>query len=405
MSLENMRVIALGGCGGMGRFAVRQALTYGFVKEIIVADFDGEKARDFAEECGPKVSPAEVDVSDSSDLTSLISGADVVLAAVGPYFRFGVPILRAAIQEGCHYIDINDDWEPTLEMLELDDEAKKAGISALVGMGASPGQSNMLAVKAMNILDTVEELITGWGVGGGGDQAGNQDQSGAEQSSQAAASSSPSAAIVHWLHQCSGNIRILYQGDFIDVPPLQEIKIEYPGIGVGSAYTVGHPEPLTIPRSRTELQTSCNVMVVSPRIVEALGGLAVEINAGRITLEEAAAMFVNTRSFGRRREPEDRTSSGPRLPGLFAYASGIKDGRKTAVGVTVSAAVGGGMGGATGIPMAIGLNMLGRGKITRKGVFAPEAVIDPDDFFNELGPLCRDKRAGSRDMLNIGTIP
>jgi saccharopine dehydrogenase-like NADP-dependent oxidoreductase len=408
MSLENMRVIALGGCGGMGRFAVRQALTYGFVKEIVVADLDGEKARDFTEKCGPKVSPAEVDVSDSSDLATLISGADVVLAAVGPYFRFGVPILRAAIQEGCHYIDINDDWEPTLEMFELDDAAKEAGISALIGMGASPGQSNMLAAKAMNLLDTAEELITGWGVGGGGGRVRSQDQNGAEQSSQAARPSRPSAAIVHWLHQCSGNIRVLYQGDFIDVPPLQEIKIEYPGIGLGSAYTVGHPEPLTIPRSRTELQTSCNVMVVSPRIVETLGGLAVEINAGRITVEEAAFMFVNTRSFGRRRESEDRTArvpSGPRLPGLFAYASGIKDGRKTAVGVTVSAVVGGGMGGATGIPMAIGLNMLGQGKITRKGVFAPEAVIDPDDFFDELGPLCRDKRAGSRDMLNIGTIP
>ncbi|MBW2621869.1 MAG: saccharopine dehydrogenase NADP-binding domain-containing protein [Deltaproteobacteria bacterium] len=407
MSLENMRVIALGGCGDMGKFAVRQALTYDFVKEIVVADLDGERARDFAEKCGSKASPAEVDVADASSLARLVSGADVIMTTVGPYYRFGVPILRAAIQEGCHYIDINDDWEPTLEMLDLDDAAKEAGISALIGMGASPGQSNMLAAKAMNLLDTVEELITGWGLGGDEESRG-QSGNASGDSSQAVRPPSPSAALIHWLHQCSGNIRVLHQGHFIDVPPLQEIKIEYPGIGLGTAYTVGHPEPLTIPRFRTELKTSCNVMVVSPRVIEILRGLAVEIDAGRITVEEAALMFNNPQAAREDRGSESRNAraaDGPRLPGLFTYASGMKDGKKTAVGVTVSAGVGGGMGGATGVPMAIGLAMLGRRKITRKGVFAPEAVIDPDDFFNELGPLCSDRRAGSKDMLLIGSIP
>jgi saccharopine dehydrogenase-like NADP-dependent oxidoreductase len=38
------------------------------------------------------------------------------------------------------------------------------------------------------------------------------------------------------------------------------------------------------------------------------------------------------------------------------------------------------MGGITGVPLAVGLFLLASGKITRTGVFAPEAGVDPDDF-------------------------
>jgi saccharopine dehydrogenase-like NADP-dependent oxidoreductase len=92
-----------------------------------------------------------------------------------------------------------------------------------------------------------------------------------------------------------------------------------------------------------------------------------------------------------------------RLPSLFAYARGLKEGREKAVGVTVAAGVGGGMGGATGIPMAIGLKLMNSGKIKGPGVFSPEQVINPDNFFNELGPLCTipSAKANAEEMLII----
>jgi saccharopine dehydrogenase-like NADP-dependent oxidoreductase len=46
------------------------------------------------------------------------------------------------------------------------------------------------------------------------------------------------------------------------------------------------------------------------------------------------------------------------------------------------------MGAVTGIPLAVGLKMLCEGHITRRGVLAPEAVLDPDEFFRELLPYC-----------------
>jgi hypothetical protein len=55
--------------------------------------------------------------------------------------------------------------------------------------------------------------------------------------------------------------------------------------------------------------------------------------------------------------------------------------------------------------MAIGLKMLASGKITLHGTFAPEQVIDPDDFFDEFGPLCTipEPKTSAKEMLLITT--
>lgn len=59
-----MNVLALGGCGGMGKFAVHTALTYDFIERIVIADMDGERAAAFAKECGANASSARIDVDD-----------------------------------------------------------------------------------------------------------------------------------------------------------------------------------------------------------------------------------------------------------------------------------------------------------------------------------------------------
>lgn len=400
MSMKKMKIVALGGCGGMGRYVVRTALEYDFVSEIVIADLDEKRGRAFADKCGPKTSFQQIDVNNQSALKSLFSNADVVLTTVGPYYRFGVPILETAIEAGCHYIDINDDWEPTLEMQDLNEKAANAGITAIIGMGASPGQSNMLAAKALSLLDSAEELITGWGVGDDsptGEQ--NTDEGGPGEGG------SYGAAIEHWVHQFTGKIRVFQEGRYADVKPLQEVSIDYPGIGTGIAYTVGHPEPLTLPRFRTDIKQSCNVMVISPGLERMLRAIAKAVDGGQLTIAEAVQLIMSPEEDqGSQPQDDERNKEKPpRLPGLFAYAKGLKDGKEKSVGVTVTASVGGGMGGATGIPMAIGLKLLHSGKITHHGVFAPEQVIDPDDFFDEFGPLCTvpSAKANAEEMLLV----
>ena len=44
----------------------------------------------------------------------------------------------------------------------MDNQAKNAGITAILGLGASPGLTNILAYMAMLELDDISKVYTGW---------------------------------------------------------------------------------------------------------------------------------------------------------------------------------------------------------------------------------------------------
>ena len=159
-----MKILALGGAGDMGRFAVAVLLDSPVVSSITVADRNYELAKIFVELTGSdKISAYEIDVREHDRIVELIKSHDIVMNTVGPFYTFATLTLDAAIEARRNYIDICDDWKPTLDMLDMDGNAKNAGITALVGMGASPGITNIFAVTVCSILDEVDKLITSWG--------------------------------------------------------------------------------------------------------------------------------------------------------------------------------------------------------------------------------------------------
>ena len=58
------------------------------------------------------------------------------------------------------------------------------------------------------------------------------------------------------------------------------------------------------------------------------------------------------------------------------------------------------MGAITGIPLACALKMLIEGKITKKGVLAPESgVIDPQYFFSEFSSLLMSELDNEKELI------
>lgn len=398
MKSDNLRVVALGGCGGMGRFAVRTALSFSNIAEIVIADYNETEGRDFAEKCGDRTTFCHVDATSPSSLASVLTDADIVMTTVGPYYRFGLAVLHAAINAGCHYIDINDDWEPTLEMIALSPEAEQAGITALIGMGASPGISNLLAVKAADLFDKVDMLVTGWGAGIDYDQSNDQ-----------ADLANNSAATEHWLHQLTGEIRLVKDGRMKDMPPFEEIRIDYPEIGSRKTHTVGHPEPVTLQRKYPHIKHGCNVMAMPNYVITILRWLTEKVDDGSLSISDAArslsefqgAKDLPPELLERFSKITPGSTPKPHLPAIFAYATGWKNGEKESIGASLNALPAGGMGGVTGIPLAVALGMLSQGMFTQTGVFTPEEVIDPDTFFDCLAPLCSPAYPSSRELVKI----
>ena len=371
-----MRVLAIGGSGGMGQFAVRAAQHFQNVEQIVVADLNVGGARDFADQLNEKVSAVPLDVSDRAALHSALDGMDLVVNTCGPFFRFGVPILEAAIANGCHYLDICDDWEPTVAMLQLDHTAKTAGICATVGLGASPGVSNLLALLAMQELDHVSSVYTGWDVGGAKPE---------EQSSQ----QGTNAALLHGIEQMTGKVKIFRGGEYELVKPLESVTVAYPGLRPFKASIFGHPEAISFPHNYPELKESMNLAHGGGIDSWQLKAIMRLVDWGLLSRVRAASLLAWVE---RNSEVALRGQGSDDPPVMYGLAIGSKHGQPASVGVSFmgsateeaeDSAIG--MGAITGIPLACGIKMLADGSWREPGVFSPEAGhIEPRQFLSDV---------------------
>jgi len=374
------RVLALG-AGAMGAMAARILSAYDEVDSIVVADLNMRSAERVALECHGKGRAVSVDVTRKDDLIGLMKNFDTVMNCVGPFFRFGVPILEAAISAGVNYTDICDDPEPTRDMLEMNGQAQARGITAIVGMGASPGITNLLGACAFRSLDGVDEILTGWNV--------EEDMSG-----EASEEIEFSAAIVHWMRQCSGKILECLDGRLAEGSPLEDIIIHYPNRGERTIYSVGHPEPVSFRYSYPGLKRSRCAMVMPSKQIGLFRTLRKQIDSKKLTLEQAGRKLVETARESA--APLNQilgffaallTDTETRLPYFFSMVRGSKNNRAATAFASIRS-VPAGMDRATGIPLALGTLMLLQGHVRHQGVQAPEKAVDPDVFFKLLAPYC-----------------
>ena len=389
-----MKVLALGGSGGMGRFAVETSMSFENIDEITVADINAEAAITFAASMNEKVKGIGLNVTDIDDLKAQMRQADIVINTVGPFFKYGPPILEAALDSGCDYLDINDDWEPTLEMLEFHRKAENNSNTAILGMGASPGLTNMLGAAAIGELDEVETLYTGWTMDGATPE---------EESSQ----SGINAAMVHGVQQMTGTVRIHNDGKSKMVKPLKQVEIDFPGFGKFKPHIFGHPEAITFPHHFKTIKNSMNLAHGSGFGV--LKWIMRLVDWKIISVERAAGIVQNLSSSIRKDLEEQGIDSRLNLkntnfsepPPLYALAKGLKDGEKASCGTVFNSSDLISMGEATGIPLACGLKLLVDGKILKKGVFAPEGAINPHEFFKELDNISDLLDTNGSELISI----
>lgn len=370
------RILVTGGAGEMGAYACRALAKADEVAQVLIADRNLQRATALADELGPRAVPLALDISDNEALANALADVDIVLNTAGPFYRFGREVLSAAIATGTHYLDICDDWEPTLEMLELDDAARAAGVTAVIGMGASPGTSNLLALLAMNRLDTVERVVTAWRAGALPYPADGEEPQ-------------TNAALEHWVHNCTEPIKIWRDGALIEANALEELTVTYPGRGEGAVWVCGHPEPMTLPRVRPEVKESLNLMVSRRGLMEAMQRLADRVRSGDLDVRGASTQLLVEPNTG-----GSAAGPAPTLPNLFAVAEGTKDGARVRVGAQPIVLPNANMGEMTGYPLAIATLMLARGQVDKPGVHGPEGAVDPEVYFRELSLLVEDRPDG-----------
>jgi lysine 6-dehydrogenase len=165
-----MRVVVVGGAGAMGRWTVRDLTESEGVDEVVVADLDGSRAREAAGWAAARsgsngtaqVSGLALDAGDGDALRRAFDGADVVCNCA--VHATNLPVMEACADAGTHYVDLGGLYHTTRRQLALHDRFVAAGVTAVVGMGGSPGTTNVLAALAGRDLEVVEEVEVRLGV-------------------------------------------------------------------------------------------------------------------------------------------------------------------------------------------------------------------------------------------------
>jgi saccharopine dehydrogenase-like NADP-dependent oxidoreductase len=165
-----MRVVVVGGAGAMGRWTVRDLTESEGVDEVVVADLDGSRARETAGWAAARsgsngtarVGGMALDAGDGEALRRTFDGADVVCNCA--VHALNLPVMEACADAGTHYVDLGGLFHTTRRQLALHDRFVAAGVTAVVGMGGSPGITNVLAAVAARGLERVDEVQVRLGV-------------------------------------------------------------------------------------------------------------------------------------------------------------------------------------------------------------------------------------------------
>jgi lysine 6-dehydrogenase len=357
-----MRLFVLGGAGGMGQGVARDLIKQEPVTDVVLGDLnpDPERLAPKLRESA-KVTLLKMDVKDHDAMVHAFKKSDVVINCAGPFYKTAVPVAKAAVEAQVNYIDICDDYEGT-EILfnsEIDEMARKAGITVLTGMGSDPGTNNVLVKWYANRLDRVDDIYLYWVV---------------------AIAELAGAAWDHGLHMTLGKIPQYLNGELVHVEGGTEVVAEefLEPLGTCHVRYVGHPQPLTIPRYIKGVKNVIIKGALIPPWVDELikeqketGLLSKEpqdIHGKSVIPYDLALKLWET-------IPEGR-DKGPQASGLKVIVKGERGGKK----VIYTADMVGRMAPGTGIPASMAALMMNAGDVTEKGVTAPEGCIDPDKF-------------------------
>ncbi|MHA3962767.1 MAG: saccharopine dehydrogenase family protein [Candidatus Thorarchaeota archaeon SMTZ1-45] len=391
------RVIILGGCGIVGIQAVKALVSTADFDEIVIGDINIEKADKYVVEIGDsRLSSIRVDLTEPELIKDAIEDSDVVLNCSGPFYKLGPIILETVIDSEIDYVDVCDDLDATQRLLRMNERAKRAGISALIGMGSSPGVANLLAKFCSDhMLDEVDSIDILHAHGG--------------------EPSEGAAVVAHRIHSMISPIPMYLNGEYTTVEYFEEDgialreEVDFHQIGTYTCYPYPHPETITLPKY-IKCKRVTNLGCVLPpeyyqltQDVVRLGIIdeeAIMVDGQEVIPREFAIAYV----IRERERILKETDFGEQRGCLKISIKGVEDGEPRQYNFQMSS-IGQSMGEGTGIPAAFGAILMHRGKITEKGVLPPEACVAPLDFLGLMQEhLKLDTMTGQGSPLIIESI-
>jgi len=372
-----MKVLVLG-AGAVGTVICRDLVKTPRISEVICADINIDRAKQLAENLkSDKVTPKKMDANNSDQLMKALKEVDIVANMTLP--KFNLKVMDAALKKGVHYID-NAVHITVDKKLAFDAAYKDAGLTALLNLGEDPGLSNIFARYAADRMDRVNEIRI---------RDGETCES---EKYSFIATFSPEVFL-------GGEVflkpLIFEKGEFKKLPPLSREEVyNFPEpMGPLHVYCTDHEETETLPRFiKKGVKYTDFKLTFSPKIVALLKTLnelglmsqkPIDVKGVKVSPLDVFISLIPTpvEIGGKVRGyacilADVRGEKGDEKMHYIIYSWMSHEEAYKKLGVTATAYL-------TGIPAAVGAEMLADGGIKRRGVFPPE-VLDPEPFLARI---------------------
>lgn len=358
-----MKILVLGS-GIIGAGVVRQLVKYSDA-QIINADIDEAKVNEVAQKYGAdRVKAHRLDIDDHAAFVKFIKSEnpDVVASTIGPFYRNAGKVYRACIEAGKPCCDVCDDIDGVKQAIALNEEAKKAGITIISGLGDSPGLTNIIAKFCCDQLDSVDDIHVLWA---------------------APLSEVGLAQFFHGIH-CFAFPHQYVNGKLVDLPGKMMVEFGEP-LGKVELMYCDHPEPYTLPLYVKGVKNVLCAGAAWPEVpgmsMEAIAGFK-DILMDQIKIRGIDVSPIEVFSHMAYRMVQDQMKKWQadgtpyNFGGTIIKVFGLKNGVKTTYtfsGVGKSMTT-------TPRTLASVAKMVARGEVKVKGAYAAEGCISPLDF-------------------------
>ncbi len=357
-----MKLLVLGGCADMAAPLLKLLGEDQDVAAVTLADINVAKAAALSAECGPRFSAMRCDATDPATVCAAMRGHDATICYVGPFYRFEKPLAACAVETGVPYVSIADDYDAYLEVITLDESARKAGVKILTGFGNSPGLTQLLARKGYNEVQNPFRISVNW-------CAGSSEPVGPSN-------------LMHLFHIFNGTTLQWMGGREVRVKTGAGSKwVEFPPpVGRARVFYTGHAESVSLPRNLPGLEEVTLHGGVKPAYIVQLVKLMSDLRLTSSHLRRARlARFFH---------PLENWFSSPGLDESVGRVDvyGKNNGQVTQKTFTYA----GHIAEITSLPAYLAAKWLCLGKFNDKpgGVYAPEKLLDqPDEFLDHLRSL------------------
>ncbi len=359
----------------MGLVAARDLVESNLIDSVVVGDVDLSRAERLAKEIGSrKVEVTKVDATDHQRLVQALKGCSVLVNAV--WYEYNVAVMKAAIEARVHYNDLGGLFHVTRKQIELDLEAKRAGITAVLGGGESPGISNVMCAASAREMDSVEKVRI---------RVGGREMTASDKLLFPFAVSTV-------FDEYSKRPVMFLDGRFQEVETLSgEEEVVFPQpIGKNHCHYSIHSEIATLPTSFKGARNVDFKLGVSERIFKAIKPILdagfydttpIDVGGQRVSPRDFAIAYLG--SLASSEEPY-------RSVALMTTVSGRKEGRRVSQTRTVIGEPAGKFGVKNGTALLTGMaasiiaQLIVSERISERGALAPEICVPPDLLFDEL---------------------